>query len=171
MFINKKTARNKCARILDKLDYNFVDFNIDSFANSVGVFFGRKIYFLDLESNRRDILGAWITDFSEPHEYIMTRKGSLPPAYHLHVQCHELGHLLLQHDTLATSLSEIRNNPLSIRQRLLDNEKSRTDQQEVEAETMAYLILTRASNFNLARTHRPASTISGSELFSSMGLD
>jgi len=168
---NKKSVRHKCLSILDELNYDFTNFDINGFTNKIEFYLNRKIFFLELGIGKRDILGAWITDFSEPHEYIMTRKDLLPPAYHLHIQCHELGHLLLQHDTLATSLNEIRNNPALIKQRLLKNENLRTVEQEVEAETMAYMILTKASNQNLAQTHKPATTISSSELFYSMGLD
>jgi hypothetical protein len=90
---------------LKGLRYDFRSFSIEGFISYIG------------ETKRREILtipwtmpatvfGAWMSDDEEPKEYIFYRD-NVPTIHQVHIQLHELSHLLLGHPTLHINRKKI----------------------------------------------------------------
>ena len=90
--------RLQSEKILADLQYDFRDFTIEHFINWVGELKGRRIFSFPLKMPA-GLFGAWLSDGEEPNEYIFYR-ANVPPMYQIHIQLHELAHILLEHPTL-----------------------------------------------------------------------
>jgi hypothetical protein len=90
--------RSQSEKVLAELRYDFRNFTIEHFIQWVGDLKGRQIFSIPL-AMPIGLFGAWLSDDEEPHEYIFYRN-NVPPIYQIHIQLHELAHLLLGHPTL-----------------------------------------------------------------------
>lgn len=97
--------RAKAEKILTELDYDFRSFTIESFIRWVGGLRGREIYSTPWEMPA-GMFGVWISGKDFPSEYIFYRS-TAPPIHQIHIQVHELAHVLLGHPTLRLSRKEI----------------------------------------------------------------
>jgi hypothetical protein len=129
-------------KILTGLRYDFRGFTIDQFVKWVGDTKGRQIHRIPWDMPAA-MFGAWLSDEDEPREYIFYRR-EVPPVHQIHIQLHELAHLLLGHPTLrinreriAASLRGQRTLPFA--EYALHRSTTRSDV-EAEAETLASLI-------------------------------
>ena len=91
-------ARPRAEKILRDLDFDFQAFTIEKFVSWIGVLKGREILIFPWEMPR-SLFGAWMSDGEEPKEYIFYRN-NLPRIHQIHIQLHELAHLLFGHPTL-----------------------------------------------------------------------
>jgi hypothetical protein len=131
-------------RRLSNLGYEFRQFSIDHFAQWVGDRIGREILRVPWEMPP-GLFGAWISDADDAFEYIFYDR-SAPPLLQVHIQLHELAHILLGHTTLFLTKDEME---AKIRQWawMLFPEQDcvllrsiHSIEQDVEAETFAALI-------------------------------
>jgi hypothetical protein len=139
--------RLQSEKILVDLQYDFRDFTIEHFIKWIGELKGRRILSFPLKMPA-GLFGAWLTDDEEPNEYIFYR-ADVPPMYQIHIQLHELAHLLLGHPTLhitrellAAALSgqgELPFNELARLRSTVKPEDSRSIR-EVESEILASVI-------------------------------
>jgi len=169
--INNQTIKSKCVRVIDALDFSFKDFSIDGLRDSIERYTGHPIHFVHLDCQNSTIKGAWLKDSDNQYNYVLTKRNALSPLLRLHVQCHELGHLLFNHSTLEVSLERFSADPFSVFNQLRDIDNQRSIQDELEAETMAYQILSKASAYGHVGAFRPAEVVSAQEIFESAGLD
>jgi hypothetical protein len=130
-------------RKLKRLDYDFKQFNIESFVACVEKDRVRRIEFVPT-AFPAGYDGAWITDKDEPVDYVCYEQ-SLSPLHQAHVKLHELGHIICEHETLALGHREM--------QRLLENQgdlpsvlcrsnELKSNRNEREAEMVATVIQT-----------------------------
>jgi hypothetical protein len=85
-------------RILKALGYDFSTFTMAGFLQFVGEAKGREIVAIPW-AMPATLFGAWISDGEEPKEYIFYRD-NLSPIHQIHIQLHEVSHLLFGHPTL-----------------------------------------------------------------------
>lgn len=98
------------------------------------------------------VYGAWITDAERSYEYIFY-DANLSPLHQVHVQLHEVGHLLCGHQTLRVSGQNLSQLIKVIETQNLSTEASRLlmrsttdtggDEQEEKAEAIATTIQAR----------------------------
>ena len=91
-------ARPKAEKILRDLDFDFQAFDIEKFISWIGVLKGREILTIPWDMPR-NLFGAWMSDGEEPKEYVFYRN-NVPRIHQIHIQLHELAHLLFDHPTL-----------------------------------------------------------------------
>ena len=139
--------RLQSEKILADLQYDFRDFTIEHFIKWIGELKGRRIFSFPLKMPA-GLFGAWLSDGEEPNEYIFYR-ANVPSMYQIHIQLHELAHILLEHPTLritrkllAAALSgqgELPFNELARLRSTVKPEDSRSIR-EVESEILASVI-------------------------------
>jgi len=135
-------AISKAEKILKELCYDFNTFTIEGFIAFAGETKGREIITIPW-SMPPTLFGAWMSDDEETREYIFYRD-NVPQIHQVHIQLHELSHLLLGHPTLHINRNKIAevlerktSLPFGDLPRLRSSDK--TDL-EVQAETLAALI-------------------------------
>ncbi len=156
-------AKSKAEIILSELKYNFGTFSIVGFTQFIGDSMGRTIISIPWKMPAT-LFGAWMSDGDEPKEYIFYRD-NVPAIHQVHIQLHELSHLLLKHPTLQINRDFIRkvvnshgNLPFDDLLRLRSPEMT---QFEIEAETLASLIQERVIRNN--RLEQLTSRLSSNE--------
>ena len=129
-------------KVVKDLRYDFHTFSIDHFINYVGETKKREIISVPWKMPPT-LFGAWMSDGEEPKEYIFYRD-NIPLIHQVHIQLHELSHLLLGHPTLQINRTKITAVlekkavlPFDELPRLRSSDK--TDL-EIQAETLAALI-------------------------------
>ena len=139
--------RSQSEKILAELQYDFRSFTIEDFIRWIGEIKGRQIISIPLKMPI-GMFGAWLSDDEEPNEYIFYRD-HVPPMYQIHIQLHELAHLLLGHptlhinrETLAAALNGKRELPFNELAQLRSTEKTEDEKSlyELESETLASII-------------------------------
>lgn len=138
-------AKLKAEKILRELSFDFQAFTIDKFIGYVGNRKGRAIIVTPWKMPAT-LFGAWLSDGEEPKEYIFYRE-NVPLIHQIHIQLHELSHLLLSHPTLRITRDLIIERmqggltlPFDDLVRLRSTDKTEL---ETEAETLASLIQER----------------------------
>ncbi len=92
--------------VLDKLNFNFSDFTMDGFVAWVQAHIGREVRFIpwDMSSN---MFGVWISDADEPVEHVFIDKNT-PPLHRVHIQLHELSHIICEHPTIRLTKAQMK---------------------------------------------------------------
>jgi hypothetical protein len=135
-------ARSKGEKILRDLDYDFKAFTIDTFIARVSKVKGRRIRTTAWDMPP-GLFGAWLIDGDEQVDYIFYRQ-NVPPIHQIHIQLHELAHILSDHPTL-----QVRCDPMGVvimsendlpRGRRIRQFMERSDEIEQEAEVLVGLI-------------------------------
>jgi len=85
-------------KTVKELHYDFRGFTINGFISFVGEKRGRQIISTPWIMPPA-LFGAWMSDVEEPKEYIFYRPNT-QIIHQVHIQLHELSHLLLGHPTL-----------------------------------------------------------------------
>jgi hypothetical protein len=134
--------RLKAEKILKELDYEFQGFSIDHFIRCVGDFTGRQILSTPWQMPS-GLFGAWLSDDDVPHEYIFYRH-DVPLIHQIHIQLHEVAHLLFGHPTLHVNRERITaslsgQETLPFAEYVLLRSATQSDI-EAEAETLASMI-------------------------------
>ncbi len=89
----KETAE----QIIDGLGYDFTNFTLEDFCEFLGQKRGRSIFFLPSEMTA-EVDAFWITSREQPFEYIFF-DAHVPRFHQVHLQLHELVHIILGHKT------------------------------------------------------------------------
>jgi hypothetical protein len=135
-------ARSKAASILRGLRFDFNAFTIDRFVGHIEGIRQRRIHRIPLKMPAA-MFGAWISDGDDPEEWIFYRD-DVPPIHQIHIQLHELAHLLLGHPTLTLTKEEmiamVRGDQGPAFSELVSLRSNATSSVEVEAETLASMI-------------------------------
>lgn len=136
------SVASTAGKVLAELHYNFQSFTIGDFVAHIGQARGREIITLPWRMPPA-LFGAWLSDADELKEYIFYRD-NVPAIHQIHIQLHELSHLLLGHPTLQINRSMIAkvlegeaHLPFAELPRLRSPHR---DDPEIEAETLAGLI-------------------------------
>jgi len=85
-------------KALKDLQYDFRAFSIQGLICHISKLKGREIITIPW-AMPAGVFGAWMSDDEEPKEYIFYRDHA-PVIHQVHIQLHELSHLLLGHPTL-----------------------------------------------------------------------
>ncbi len=93
--------------VLDKLDFDFSKFTMDSFVAWVQERTGRAIHFIPWDTPP-GMFGVWISDADEPVEHVFIDK-SASPLHRVHIQLHELSHIICGHPTARLTKVEMQN--------------------------------------------------------------
>jgi len=159
-------ARSKGEKILRDLDYDFKAFTIDTFIARVSEVKRRRIRTIPWDMPP-GLFGAWLIDGDERVDYIFYRQ-NVPPIHQIHIQLHELAHILSDHPTL-----QVRCDPMGVV--LNDNDlpcerrirqiAERSDEIEQEAEVLVALI--QAQIIRYAQLDRLTRGISSSKTIAS----
>lgn len=99
------TVEAKMKAVLDELDFDFSQFTMDSFVDWIERSRGRKIRFIHWEMPP-GMFGVWMSDADEPIEHVFI-DNSVPPMHQVHIQLHELSHILCAHPTARLSRHEM----------------------------------------------------------------
>jgi hypothetical protein len=99
----KPITRPQIENLINRLDFDFKDFDIGRFISHVEGYLGRKIILVPWRDTG-GLFGAWVSCGDE--EYILY-KSHLAPLHKFHTLLHELGHRILGHETLAVSKTEL----------------------------------------------------------------
>lgn len=91
-------VRQKAEKIIRDIDFDFPSFTIEEFIGRISALKGREIFMVPWDMPAT-LFGAWMSDGEEPKEYVFYRS-NLPLIHQIHIQLHELAHLLLGHPTL-----------------------------------------------------------------------
>ena len=147
-------SNSKAEKILKELSFDFSTFSIDTFARHISQRKGREIFLIPWGSNSSympaGMFGAWISDGEEPKEYVFYRT-DITPIHQIHVQLHELSHILCGHPTLKIThelVSQIVTGKAS--PPFVDVPKMRSEYKariEVESESLADLIQERVIRY------------------------
>ena len=133
-----QTTYKKMAAIFDEIAaaYDFANFTVDDFANWLSKRRGRPIEFWPIPSafnSKENLMGFWAVICGA--DCIAYLENTLP-IHQLHIQRHELAHLLCGHTTAEFDDWEgLFQRPFGLRMRLDDT--TRSSQDEWEAETLA----------------------------------
>ncbi len=92
--------------VLDTLDFDFSRFTMDGFVAWIQARRGREIRFIPWNTPP-GMFGAWISDADEPIEHVFIDK-NVSPLHKVHIQLHELGHIICGHPTIRLSKVEMR---------------------------------------------------------------
>jgi hypothetical protein len=98
-------SRIKADKILRDLNFDFQTFTIEKFIQTIGEFLSRKIILIPWDMPPT-LFGAWMSDDEQPNEYIFYRR-DVPLIHQIHIQLHELAHLLCGHPTLRINREKI----------------------------------------------------------------
>lgn len=99
------TIEARMKAVLDKLDFDFSQFTMDSFVDWIERRSGRKINFIQWEMPP-GMFGVWMSDADEPFEHVFIDK-NVPPMHQVHIQLHELSHIICAHPTARLSRDEM----------------------------------------------------------------
>ena len=126
-------------KVLGELQYDFRTFTIGDFISYISQTRQREIITIPWRMPPA-LFGAWLSDADEPKEYIFYRE-NVPVIHQIHIQLHELSHLLLGHPTLQinkTTIAKVLEGeallPFADLPRLRSPQK---DDLELQAETLA----------------------------------
>ena len=143
-------AKPKAEKILRELNFDFHAFTIEKFIGYVGDKKGRSIIVAPWKMPAT-MFGAWLSDGEEPKEYIFYRD-NVPLLLQIHIQLHELAHLLLGHPTLQITrqlISKGFQGEKSLRFEALVRLRSPDKTElETEAETLATIIQERVIRYS-----------------------
>ena len=135
-------AKQKAEKIVKELKFDFRSFTIDRFIRSVEEFKHCRIKMRPW-SMPSGMFGAWMTDSESGDEYIFYRD-DVPPIHQIHIQLHELAHLLLDHSTLKitqdTVVNSITGEVILPFFQLAQLRSADISQTELEAEILASMI-------------------------------
>jgi hypothetical protein len=133
---------SKAEKVIEDLGYDFRTFTICNFVSYIAQQKQREIITIPWRMPPT-LFGAWMSDEDEPKEYIFYRNPA-PMIHQVHIQLHELSHLLLGHPTLqingrliAKVLEGEASLPFAGLPRLRSPQK---DALEIQAEALASLI-------------------------------
>ena len=90
--------RLKAERILRELRYDFRSFTIEQFIRWIEALRRRQVLSTPWKMPA-GMFGAWMVDEDLPRDYIFYRN-DVPSLHQVHIQLHELAHLLFDHPTL-----------------------------------------------------------------------
>ncbi|MGB1249626.1 MAG: hypothetical protein ACPG8W_03270 [Candidatus Promineifilaceae bacterium] len=137
-------TRQEIERLIDRVGYNFGQFTIASFIDCLSQTMGRKIFAISCPMPE-NTFGAWLTDSELPLEYLIVDSG-IAGQHAVHVQLHELGHMVLNHRTASVTpqlLQKVLNGKnYSALKHALHRRASRTDDEQ-EAELFAVIVQER----------------------------
>lgn len=129
--------------LLDGLDYDFSHFTMDDFINWVQAYKGRQISFIPWDMPP-GMFGVWMSDADEAIEHVFIDR-NIPPLHKVHIQLHELSHIVCDHPTARLTKAEMRmlllqaaDNPEILNEVLLRAPAKK--ELEQEAEMLASLI-------------------------------
>ena len=135
-------AAARAEKVLGELQYDFRNFTIHDFVSFVSQLKRREIITIPWRMPPT-LFGAWMSDEEESKEYIFYRD-NVPTIHQIHIQLHELSHLLLGHPTLQINRKVIAQVlegeaalPFADLPRLRSPQK---DDFEIQAEALANLI-------------------------------
>jgi hypothetical protein len=152
--VSARTARRRCAAIAAGLDIP-APFDLDVLLARVAASRGRKIYLHPLASGRGVPCGLWLGTARADH--IFAEEGT-SPWHRMQIAVHELAHMLLGHSSTgdgALRLASLLAPDVSLEvTRMFLGRSIFFTAEEQEAETLASLILTRASARPAARPGR-----------------
>lgn len=133
--------------VLASLDFDFNNFTMDRFTAWVQERHGREIRFVPWKMPP-GLFGVWMSDADEPVEHVFV-DSNVPPLQAVHIQLHELGHILCKHPTARLTQGEMVNllqrglkDPAALNELLL--RAPMKAEWEEEAETLAALIQDQA---------------------------
>jgi hypothetical protein len=92
--------------LLDRLDYDFSHFTMDDFIDWVQAYKGRRISFIPWDMPP-GMFGVWMSDADEAVEHVFIDK-NIPPLHRVHIQLHELSHIVCDHPTVRLTKDEMR---------------------------------------------------------------
>ncbi len=135
--------RSRAEKVLRELHYDFRSFSIEHFIYWIGGLRERQIISSPFKMPA-GMFGAWFTDDEEPREYIFYRDNS-PKIHQIHIQLHELAHMLLGHSTFPInrrSIVEALEGRLELpfNKLVLQRTSDRSELEEKECETLATII-------------------------------
>lgn len=132
-------------KALKELQYDFRAFSIQGLICHVSKLKGREIVTIPWVMPAT-VFGAWMSDDEESKEYIFYRD-NVPVIHQVHIQLHELSHLLLGHPTLRINrkkIAEVFSKKASLPfADLLRLRSPRQTECETQAEVLATLIQER----------------------------
>lgn len=91
--------------VLAKLDFDFSRFTMDDFVTWVQTHTGREISFI-LWDMPPSMFGVWMSDADEPVEHVFIDKNA-SPLHKVHIQLHELSHIICEHPTARLTKTEM----------------------------------------------------------------
>ena len=142
--------RQQMTRLLDRLDYDFRAFTLDSFIAWVEKQIERHILIVERPLPPH-VNGLWISDAEDPYEYLFIAD-DLPALQRTHTILHEVIHIILNHNTLKVTEAQLRSLLPMLQDDSVGLEKLwgtvllrayRPNREEQEAEIMAHLIQER----------------------------
>lgn len=129
--------------LLGSLDYDFSQFTMDGFIEWVQTYIGRQIRFIPWEMPP-GMFGVWMSDAEQPVEHVFIDK-SAAPLHKVHIQLHELSHILCNHPTMRLTRADMQTllvasmeQPAVLSEALL--RAPAKEEMEAEAEMLAALI-------------------------------
>ena len=132
------STKARMKALLTELDYDFSRFTLDGFARWLAKRRGRPIVFVPWEMPP-NLSGAWVA--SDGQDYIFFDQDT-QPIHQMHIKLHEMAHMLCDHPTVRVESEQALFHPTvadsSVSKVLLRS--TRSDQEELEAETLATLI-------------------------------
>jgi hypothetical protein len=141
-------VRKEAQAILDSLDYDFSEFDPDSFTKWVEERSGKPVHFIPAACSSLGSTGFWITD--DDRHYICYQAG-MPVWQEEHTKIHELCHIAAGHDTLnigdrgvCAFLQQLAGEPESGVQLRVSGAKAHAIENDV-AEAMTCLIYERSA--------------------------
>ena len=139
-------TKTKIKKTLQELQFDFTNFTMTNFLQTVRQTRGREIITIPWETPS-NIFGAWVSDDQEAKEYIFYRN-NVPEIHQIHIQLHELSHFLLGHPTRQINkktLTEVAMRKVSLPFEELETlHSSARAYMEAEAESLASLIQKQA---------------------------
>lgn len=140
---------------LNQMDFDFSQFTMERFVAYVEQERGRKILFIPY-SMPVGMFGVWMSDADEPYEYVFYDR-TAPPIHQIHIQLHELSHILNNHKTNSKDRANL--------EQILEKKDADFSpaylKMEQEAETLAALIQEQALRY--VRVQQLKAIVSSSE--------
>lgn len=129
--------------VLAELGYDFRQFTMDHFVAWVQERKRREIQFIPWHMPP-GMFGLWMSDAEDPYEHVFFDSAA-PPLHQVHIQLHELAHIICDHPTARLTQAEMEDllrravsNPEILNEVLL--RAPNQAEMEKEAETLAALI-------------------------------